>query len=159
VLAALALGCGSSTAMPASAPSHLLGKPLPAFKRNTLKGDALLDTGAFKGRPVVVKFFAEYCQPCKRTLPLAERLHKDNPDVAFVGVSEDDYASTAEQVGRSYGLSFPIVHDQGKALKGRFRVDDLPVTFVADRQGVVRWVGGPAQTEQDFEQAIEAVER
>ncbi|HVJ21588.1 MAG TPA: TlpA disulfide reductase family protein, partial [Polyangiaceae bacterium] len=103
------------------------------------------------------KFFAEYCEPCKRTLPAAERLHHEHPEVTFVGVSADDYAATARAIRKLYGLSFPIVHDTGRSLQGRFRVTELPVTFVVDRAGVVRWVGGPAQSEKDLAQAIEVL--
>jgi cytochrome c biogenesis protein CcmG/thiol:disulfide interchange protein DsbE len=152
-------GCASSrpTPMPVSASSHLLGKGLPDFQRPTLAEEAL-DTRRLRGRPIIVKFFAEYCEPCKRTLPAAERLHRANPGITFIGVSVDDYASTARQIASLYGLTFFVVHDPGKVLKGRFRVSDMPVTFLADGSGTVRWVGGPEQGERDLEQAIKAVQ-
>jgi cytochrome c biogenesis protein CcmG/thiol:disulfide interchange protein DsbE len=152
---ACALGCGPTT-LPPSAHSELLGRPVPDFARPALDG-ARVDTVKLRGGTVVLKFFAEYCEPCKRTLPAAERLHHENPEVAFVGVSADDYAATARAVRKLYGLSFPIVHDAGRALQGRFRVTELPVTFVVDRAGMVRWVGGPAQSEEELAQAIEVL--
>ncbi len=155
LMTAALVGCGGA-ALPAGAESALLGKGLPDFHRPSLQGERVA-TGDLRGKTVVVKFFAEYCEPCKRTLPAAERLHRQHPEVAFIGVSEDEYASTAHAVGRSYGLSFPIVHDAGRALQGRFRVSELPVTFVADQQGTVRWVGGPAQNEGDLELALDAL--
>jgi len=142
--------------MPPSAPSELLGKPVPDFTRSALDG-VKIDTVSLRGSTIVLKFFAEHCEPCKRTLPAAERLHHEKPEITFVGVSADDYAATARAVGKHYGLTFPIVHDAGRALQGRFRVTELPVTFVVDRAGVVRWVGGPAQTEKDLERAIEVL--
>jgi cytochrome c biogenesis protein CcmG, thiol:disulfide interchange protein DsbE len=134
----------------------LLGRPLPDFARPSLAGERI-DTVKLRGGTLVLKFFAEHCEPCKRTLPAAEQLHRENPDVSFVGISADDYAATARAVGKLYGLSFPIVHDAGRALQGRFRVTELPVTFVVDRAGTVRWVGGPAQSERDLEQAIDVL--
>jgi peroxiredoxin len=141
--------------MPASAASPLAAKPLPDFQRRTLRGETI-DTKAMRGRVVVVKFFAKYCEPCKRTLPAMQKLSRDRADVAFVGVAEDERASDVQEVVDSYGLSFPIVHDQGNVLSGRYRVTDMPVTFVADRQGVVRWVGGPGQSEDDLARAVAA---
>ncbi len=129
---------------------------MPDFARPALDGGKI-DTALLRGKPVVLKFFAEHCEPCKRTLPAAERLHEEHPEVSFVGVSADDYAATARAIGKLYGLSFPIVHDSGRALQGRFRVTELPVTFVVDRAGLVRWVGGPAQSEKDLEQAIDVL--
>ncbi|MCA9596315.1 MAG: TlpA family protein disulfide reductase [Myxococcales bacterium] len=142
--------------LPPTAPSPLLEKPLPAFERPTLGGERVA-TQSYAGRPVVVKFFAEYCKPCQRTLPAAERLHREHPDVAFIGVSEDERESTARGVVQKHGLTFPVVLDRGNVLAGRFRVSEMPVTFVVDRRGFVRWVGSADQTEADFEQAVGAV--
>lgn len=106
----------------------------------------------------MVKFFAKYCEPCTRTLPAAEQLHRKHPKVAFVGVSEDEYPSDAEELIASYGLSFPVIYDRGNVLAGRFRVTEMPATFVVDRAGIVRWVGGPGQSEDDLTAALAAVD-
>lgn len=106
--------------------------------------------------PILVKFFADYCQPCRVTLPAAERVHEDFPDVAFVGIDEDDRSETGRELAQRYGLTFPVVHDGGNALAGLFGVGVLPATFVADGAGVVRWVGGPGQTEDELRQAVRA---
>jgi cytochrome c biogenesis protein CcmG/thiol:disulfide interchange protein DsbE len=150
-----ALGC-APRALPPSAPSELLGAPVPDFTLQALDGERI-DTESLRGSTVVFKFFAEHCEPCKRTLPAAERLHLKKPDVAFVGVSADDYAASARAVGRAYGLSFPIVHDAGRALQSRFGVTKIPITFVVDGTGLVRWVGGPAQTARDLESALDVL--
>lgn len=140
---------------PPSAPSPLAQESVPDFSRPTLAG-ARVDTEALRGQVVVIKFFAKYCEPCKRTLPAAQKLHQAHPNVAFVGISEDEYASDAQALVQSYGLSFPVVHDQGNVLAGRFRVSEMPVTFLVDAQGVVQWIGGPGQDEDDLAAAIEA---
>lgn len=140
---------------PPSAPNPLVTQTLPDFSRSTLSG-ARIDTEQLRGQVVVLKFFAKYCEPCKRTLPAAQALHQRNPSVAFVGISEDEYASDAEALVQSYGLTFPVIHDQGNVLAGRFRVSEMPVTFVIDGQGVVQWVGGPGQDEDDLAAAIAA---
>jgi len=144
--------------MPPSAASVLSGKPLPNVERRTLSGERI-DLAKLQGRVVVVKFFADYCAPCKKTLPAAEALHRARPDVAFVGISEDESPSTAGEIARRFSLSFPIVHDAGQVLAGRFRVSEMPATFVAGPDGTIRWVGGAAQAEDDLERAIEAAAR
>jgi len=149
---------GRAAGMPPSAPSVLSGKPLPSFSRRTLTGETL-DTKALAGKVVVVKFFADYCAPCKKTLPAAQALAAQHPDVAFVGISEDEHASTAAEVARRYSLSFPVIHDSGQVLSGRFRVNEMPATFVADRSGVVRWVGGEQQSEEALGDAVATVKQ
>jgi cytochrome c biogenesis protein CcmG/thiol:disulfide interchange protein DsbE len=129
---------------------------MPDFRRRTLAGSEL-DTKALRGRVVVVKFFAEYCAPCTRTLPAVESLSRELEGVQFIGVSEDERRTTAEDLVARYRLSFPVVHDTGQVLSGRYRVSELPKTFVVDKAGKVRWVGGAEQTEDELRAAIEAV--
>lgn len=105
---------------------------------------------------VVVKFFARYCVPCRKTLPTAEELHRSHPDVLFVGVSEDETEDDALLQVRQYGLSFPVVLDRGNVLAGRFRATELPAVFVIDRRGKVTWVGGPEQSDDHLREAIRA---
>jgi peroxiredoxin len=131
----------------------MAGKPLPTFRRTTLDGGSI-DTKTLKGRVVVVKFFAEYCAPCQKTLPAAEQLHKSHPDVVLLGVSEDERASTAQEIVSRYQLSFPVVHDAGQVLAGRFRVTEMPATFVAGKDGTIRWVGDADQDEDALERAL-----
>lgn len=156
LLAALAAtACGGST-LPPSAPSPLLGGPLPSFGRKTLSGAAPANLDR---ELVVVKFFAKFCAPCQKTLPAAQALHERRSDVTVVGVSEDETEADArEQVAR-YGLTFTVVHDRGNAIAGRFRITEMPHTFVADRARNVVWVGGPDQDEDDLERAIDALSR
>jgi len=158
-LAALSLAapaCGGAAQMPPSAASPLANNPLPDFQRRSLDG-AQVDTKGLRGRVVVVKFFAKYCEPCKKTLPAVVTLAKERADVVFIGVAEDEREADVQEVVSAYGLTFPIVHDRGNVLSGRYRVSEMPVTFVADAQGVVRWIGGPGQSEDDLAKAVSAV--
>ena len=154
-LLVFALGACGRPSFPESAPHPLFSQKLPEFHRHTLDGGTI-ESASLAGRPVVVKFFAEYCQPCKLTLPAAERVHQAHDDVAFVGVAEDESSETAEGLVRSMHLTFPVIHDAANVMSGKFRVSELPMTFVADRQGVIRWVGGAGQTEGDLQRAVEA---
>ena len=151
---AAAIGCGTPS-FPPSADHPLLGAQLPEIHRQSIDGHAI-DKGLLAGTPVLVKFFADYCQPCKETLPAAERVHEAYPDVTFLGIDEDESSESARDVARRYGLTFPVVHDASNVLAGRFRVSAMPMTFVADSTGVIRWVGAEGQTEDDLRRAVQA---
>jgi peroxiredoxin len=145
--AALVLGCRAAPGAsppPASSPSRLLGEELPAFKRPTVQGGTF-DTAAAPGRVVVVDFFADYCRPCQRTLPVLEALHLSHPELAVVGVSLDGDTTGAWKSIARHHLTFPVVHDEGNVLAGRFRVTELPFAFVVDGRGRVRFAAGPGQ--------------
>ncbi len=152
---ALVLAACSRGGLPPSLPSPLLGRALPALERTTT--GACIDRAKLQGRVVVVKFFADYCKPCEWTLPKAQRLHESLPEVVFVGVSLDERRTTLESLLRRHVLTFPIIHDRAKRVAGRFRVTELPITFVVDRQGTIRWVGGPDHPESDLERALDSL--
>ena len=137
------------------APAGEQTKALPPIRGRTIDG-APLDPSATRGRVVVVKFFAKYCEPCKESLPWVEKLAVERTDVLVIGVAEDERESQVRGLANAHGLTFPIIHDVGNALAGRFRVSDMPATFVADPSGRIRWVGGPGQTEAELRAAVSA---
>lgn len=143
-LAALGLTACGPGAPPPSAPHALLAQRAPDVKRRTIDG-ASVDTTQLRGKVVVVKFFAKYCEPCKKTLPVVRDLAERHPEIVVLGVAEDETESDVRAVVAEYGLHFPVVHDQGNVVAGRFRVRELPAVFVVDGQGTLRWVGTAGQ--------------
>jgi peroxiredoxin len=138
---------------PPSAPTPLLGQDAPAFRRPTVQGP-IFDSAAARGHVLVVDFFAAYCRPCQRTLPALEALHEARPDVEIVGVSLDDRPEGAVAMIHRHHLTFPVVHDTEHMLAGRFRVSELPTSFVADAGGHVVWSSGPAQAASETDDAL-----
>jgi thiol-disulfide isomerase/thioredoxin len=157
VLGAAPTACAhppSSPAPPSSA-SRLLGNASPSFRRATLQGGEF-DSARVADRVLVVDFFASYCLPCRRSLPALEALHRRRPELAVVGVALDATATDALALVARAGLTFPVVHDAGNAIAGRFRVTELPASFVVDRRGRVAWAGGDGQSEDALVRAAES---
>lgn len=151
------VACGTrSAAPPPSTDSPLLGKPLPRLAP-TMTG-ARLAREQLLGHVVVIEFFAEYCEPCQRTLPSAQHLHEAHPDVIFLGVSLDERQSDLDATIRRHQLTFPIIFDRARVVAGRFRVAELPVTFVIHRDGHIHWVLGPDQAAADLERALDSLD-
>jgi peroxiredoxin len=85
-------------------------------------------------------------------------MHDTRDDLLIIGIAEDEHASDAREMIQRYRLTFPVVHDASNVLAGRFRVRELPVTFLIDKNGVVRFVAGPNHDEQDLVRAIRSLE-
>ncbi len=147
-------GHAAAAAVPPSTQSTLLGKPAPSFKRDAVDGSHIAVAG--DGKVVVVKFVAKYCEPCMKTLPAIEKLHAKHPEIEIIAVSEDEREADARELVKTFGLTFPMVHDSQQVLAARYRVHDLPVTYILDGKGTVTWVGGPEKSESDLVAAIEA---
>lgn len=139
--ASSACGGASAKSAPPSAPSPLLDQRLKTIGGRTIRGERV-DLQALQGRIVVVKFFAKYCKPCEKTLPGAQRLHQENPDIAVIGISEDESRADLDYLIRRYGLSFPIVLDRGNIIAGRFGSPRSPRP--SSPTGRARWCGSGA---------------
>jgi cytochrome c biogenesis protein CcmG, thiol:disulfide interchange protein DsbE len=157
LLAAQACGGASHAGAPSASSPHL-GKAAPTFKRGTLAGTTF-DLQAQRGHATVVKFAANYCVPCKKSLPALEALHSAQPNLAMVVIAEDERESEARALVQATGITMPVVHDAGNILAARYRVHDLPITFVVNADGEIVWVGDSTQSEGDLETAIAAAQK
>ena len=91
-----------------------------------------------------VDFWASWCEPCKKELPLldklAPRLHARG--IEIVAVNIDDDTSKAADFLRSHGLHLTVVSDTSKKIVGAWEPPKMPSSFVVDKAGVVRAVHG-----------------
>jgi thiol-disulfide isomerase/thioredoxin len=120
LLLVIGTACGHPS-FPASAAHTLLGQPLPEIRHRTTLDGQPFEAARLAGKPVLVKFFADYCIPCKETLPAVERIHETHPEVFFLGIDEDESTETASSLARRFGLTHPVIHDSGNILSARFR--------------------------------------
>jgi len=135
-----------------------VASPTPELKAHDLTGASKTLTD-YRGKVVVLNFWATWCPPCQREMPSLERLRmqmKGRP-LEIVAVSS---AETPEEVNAYLAkmkLGFPILLDTDSSNTRRWKVFALPTTFVLDTEGQVRHVlTGP--TEWDQGEALAVVE-
>lgn len=92
-----------------------------------------------RGHPLVVSFWASWCDPCRREAPLLQRVWRaQRGRVLFLGVNENDTGDAAKAFIRRFGVTYPAVREAGDATAVRWGVGGLPVTFfIADDGRVV----------------------
>ncbi len=114
-----------------------VGKPAPAFTAKRLDGRGDLSLTSFRGRPVVLNFWASWCDPCKAEAPALERAWKEygHQGLVVLGVDYTDASSDARAFVRKRGLTFPIVRDGSGQIGTRYHLSGVPETFVIDRRG------------------------
>lgn len=134
-------------------------KPAPALKLADLDGRPH-DLAAFRGKVVLINFWATWCPPCRREMPSMERLSRALANEPFrvlaVDVGED--AETIEGFFSQLDTAptFPILLDsQGSAMQA-WQVGGLPTTFLVDKQGrvVAQAIGG---REFDHPEVVQAI--
>ena len=122
-------------------------KPAPALKLKDLDGKTL-DLTQFKGKVVLVNFWATWCPPCRREMPSMERLSqafKGQPLVVLaVDVGEDPDTIDAFTSQLDTMPTFPILLDTRSHAMRAWKVAGLPTTFLVDKQGriVASAIGG-----------------
>ena len=124
-------------------PPPKVGAPAPAFALGRLTGDGDLSLRSFRGKTVVLNFFASWCNPCKREAPVLERLWRRDRSQGLVvlGVDSNDSRGDARRFVHVHDLTYPVVFDHdGRVASNRYAVANLPVTYVLNSKGQV--VGG-----------------
>jgi cytochrome c biogenesis protein CcmG, thiol:disulfide interchange protein DsbE len=91
----------------------------------------------FRGRVVVLNFWASWCPPCIDELPLLERTQRriENRGGTVLGVNYKDIPEDALQLVRRFGLSYPSIRDRDGEYAEDYATLGFPETFVVDRRG------------------------
>ena len=129
--------------------SPLTGKPAPDFVLEDLSGNKV-SLASFKGKAVLVNFWATWCAPCKIETPWLVELRAQYAAQGFeiLGVSADDIdrddaqklADEKKQIARSatqLHITYPVLIDGGTLDKAYGGLDELPMSFFVDSNGTV----------------------
>jgi cytochrome c biogenesis protein CcmG, thiol:disulfide interchange protein DsbE len=120
--------------------------PAPAFELPKLGGGGSESLADYRGRVVVLNFWASWCKPCRDESPLLERWHRRirGRGATVLGVDILDVTGRAQDFIHEYGLSYPMLKDKDGVGLDKFGVVAYPETFVIDRQGRIAAVArGP----------------
>lgn len=135
------------------------GHPAPALPLERLSGPEVT-LAALRGRPVLVSFWASWCEPCEHEAPVLERFaHSLHGKATLVGVNWEDLSlANARKFIRTYGWTFPNLRDpDGNVGRDYGMTGGPPVTFVIDSAGRLRATLRGPQTQQTLESALESV--
>jgi len=113
--------------------------PAPAWSLKDVDGRTVT-SDQFKGKVVVVDFWATWCGPCKKAIPgYVELQRKYAADgLVFIGVSVDRGTAEVRRFVREYGIGYPIVMGDDRMQEAFGGVDAFPTTFIIDRDGMIR---------------------
>jgi len=132
-------GDQASDGMTTAQEEPLKGKPAPGFTLVNLEGKKV-SLSDYKGRPLIVNFWATWCAPCKLEMPWFEEFRQKYHSQGFeiLGIAEDDAPKDEiEKTAKKINVSYPILLTDGKVAPAYGGVDQLPMSFYIDRKGVV----------------------
>jgi len=102
-----------------------------------LGGDGTSSLAALRGKVVVLNFWASWCHPCEQEAPLLERAQTKlaHMDGTVLGVTYLDATPDSRSFVHHYHLSYPNLRDNTGSFAHSYGTDQLPESFVIDRQG------------------------
>lgn len=109
----------------------------------------------YAGQPVVINFWASWCEPCQKETPLLARWYEQQDGhVVLLGLDENDNAASALKFAQAKGVTYPIGFDPGTIAASDYHVDGLPQTFFLNAQHhIVDHVLGAA-TEAELDKGL-----
>ena len=123
-----------------------VGSVAPAFTLRRLDGTGKVSLASYRGKPVVLNFWASWCQPCKGEAAVLEHdwTRYRSRGVEFVGVDYHDLAPDARRFVSAHTLTFPMLEDGSGRVTGSYGISQVPETYVLNRQGrIVAHLAGP----------------
>jgi cytochrome c biogenesis protein CcmG, thiol:disulfide interchange protein DsbE len=130
--------------------SLALGEVAPASPLPRLEGSGSGSLADYRGRWVLVNFWASWCIPCREEAPALEAFQRRHGDGAFtvLGIDSRDLSGDGKEFVRRYGLSYPQLRDGDGDTAHDFGTTGVPENYLVDPRGKVRLlVHGPITDE------------
>jgi cytochrome c biogenesis protein CcmG, thiol:disulfide interchange protein DsbE len=127
--------------LPGVTKPDLIGKlaPILMTKTNTA-GGAEIDLGALKGKVVLLDFWTTWCAPCKRELPIIEKLQREfqGQGLVAVGVTVGEDRAAVDWFLKTAGLTYPVVSvDDSSPVVAELSLTAFPTVVLIDRDGKI----------------------
>jgi len=113
-------------------------QPAPAFREATLSG-ADVSLARYRGRPLVINFFAAWCLPCRQEAPQLVQLDRRYAGrIGMLSVAvHTSHRSSLDAFIHAQRVTWPVIWDRGGDMAASYRIPVQPITVVVDGQGRV----------------------
>jgi thiol-disulfide isomerase/thioredoxin len=119
--------------------------PAPAVTAPALDGGKPITLAAFRGRPVLLNFWASWCKPCQEEMPALVAFSKEHPGLSVVGLAVNDRPAYSRRFARKVGADFPLGTDRDADVAAKFDATiGLPMSVIIDQEGrIATTIYGP----------------
>jgi len=115
--------------------------PLPSFSLENSKGEKI-SSDAYRGKVVMLNFWASWCAPCRKEMPLLNAIYQELHGQGFelFAINTESSTGDAEALLAEMGLDFPILWDREGTVVQMLGVNAMPTTLVIDTEGEIQFV-------------------
>jgi cytochrome c biogenesis protein CcmG, thiol:disulfide interchange protein DsbE len=117
-----------------------VGDPVPTSALPKLEGGGSRSLADYRGRWVLVNFWASWCEPCRAEAPALEKFQRQHrgPGFAVLGIDTRDLSGDGRDFVDQYGLSYPQLRDGNGDAAHDYGTTGVPETFLVDPKGKLR---------------------
>ncbi|HYQ78723.1 MAG TPA: TlpA disulfide reductase family protein [Solirubrobacterales bacterium] len=117
-----------------------VGDPVPTAPLPKLDGEGSQSLADYRGRWVLVNFWASWCPPCRAEAPALEEFQRRlrGPGFTVLGIDSRDLSDDGRAFVRRYGLSYPQLRDADGGVSHDYGTTGLPESYLVDPRGKVR---------------------
>lgn len=128
--------------LPFSVSAISVGETVPSFKARTIDGSKSVALEDYRGKVVLLDFWASWCPPCLKSLPKYNDLRREigTSNFEIVAINVDENTDDARKFLQKHPVSYPIAKDPKGILPGVFGVKAMPTSYLIDKNGVVQYV-------------------
>lgn len=139
-----------------------LDQPAPDFTLKSLSGKNL-KLSEYAGNVVMLNFWASWCGPCRKEMPLLNALQKKYEALGFVilGINVEQELKLAKSFLADTPVDFPVLFDSSNAVSQAYDVIAMPTTILIDRSGNMRYLhkGYKAGDEKKYKKLVKQLVR
>ncbi len=136
IWASLVLGTLLATGCDRGSHPGNIGRPAPQFAISD--GARTVDLSKLRGQVVVLNLWATFCAPCIEELPSLLALQRQMPELAVVAVSMDQDPDIYNRFLIKHHVDLVTIRDQDRRIFALYGTEQIPETYIIDRQGVLR---------------------
>ncbi|MFP5210860.1 MAG: TlpA family protein disulfide reductase [Acidobacteriota bacterium] len=131
-----------------------MGKVAPDF--TITDGSQTLRLADYRGRVVLLNFWATWCPPCVEEMPSLLKLHHDMPNLVILAVSIDDDADAYHRFLTTHHVDLITIRDPSESAPKLFHTDMWPETYLIDRKGIIRskFIGAQDWSDPEIRQLL-----
>jgi thiol-disulfide isomerase/thioredoxin len=113
--------------------------------------------GDYRGKPIILAFWASWCSPCRRELPALDAFAIAHPEVYILAVNVDRERPDAETFLERVHFGLPVAFDPESRILGRYGVTSMPTMLLYDREGALQWQHSGYGEDKGFEELSSAL--
>lgn len=122
---------------PDKIPGLAIGVKAPDFELNNLNGKPVR-LSQFKGKKVMLNFWATWCPPCKEEMPAIQKFYTERGDSVQILAVNLDPENNVKEFAEKLKVNFPILLDEDEEVISAYKILTIPTTFFIDEEGIIQ---------------------